>query len=144
MGTSTKSVKGRWIRTHRDVDAVGKAVDAAMEVFLLSRGFPKDEAFSLTSQIRRSSRSVAANFVEAWRKRRYRASFVAKLSDAEAEAAETQLWIEFAVKCGYLERAKGVALYRTYERLISTLVGMIHHADRWLIKDPTTSHNGKT
>lgn len=129
----------RPIRSHRDLEVYRDAVEAAMLVFERSRTFPREEVYSLTSQIRRSSRSVAANFVEAWRKRRYEAAFISKLSDAEAEAAETQVHIEFAVKCGYLKRAEGAELYRTYERLIRTLVGMIHHADRWLIR--TTSRN---
>ena len=104
-----------------------------MEIFWKTRSFPKEETYSLTSQILRSSRSVAANFVEAWRKRRYEAAFVSKLSDAEAEAAETQVHIEFAVKCGYLTRAEGAQLYRRYDAIIRTLVGMIQHSSRWLI-----------
>lgn len=104
-----------------------------MSVFEASKRFPKEEIYSLTSQIRRSSRSVAANVVEAWRKRRYEAAFVSKLSDAECEAAETQVHLEFAVKCGYLMRKEGADLYRQYERLIRSLVGMIHHADKWTI-----------
>ena len=123
----------RVIRSHRDMDVYRNAVDSAMEIFRATRAFPREEVYSLTSQILRSSRSVAANFVEAWRKRRYEAAFVAKLSDAESEAAETQVHLEFAVKCGYLTRERGAELYRKYERLIRTLVGMIQHADRWLI-----------
>ncbi len=134
MGQPESPRVRRAIRSHRDLDVYRDAVDAAMRIFEHTRQFPKEEVFSLTSQIRRSSRSVVSNFVEAWRKRRYEAAFISKLSDAEAEAAETQVHIEFAVKCGYLKRADGAELYRTYERLIRTLVGMIHHADRWLIK----------
>lgn len=122
------------IRSHRDLDVCRQAMDAAMQIFDLTRRFPREEVFCLTSQILRSSRSVAANVVEGWRKRRYEAAFVAKLSDAEAEAAETQVHVEFAVRCGYVSRAEGAALYRQYEQLIRSLVGMIHHADRWLIK----------
>jgi four helix bundle protein len=131
----TAAPNKRRIRSHRDVEVYQAAVEAAMEIFHRSRAFPKEEVYSLTSQIRRSSRSVAANFVEAWRKRRYEAAFVSKLSDAETEAAETQVHLEFAVKCGYLSRQDGAALYRQYERLIKTLVGMIHHADRWTIRE---------
>ena len=126
----------RTIRSHRDLDVYRDAVEGAMEIFRLTRAFPREEVYSLTSQILRSSRSVAANFVEAWRKRRYEGAFVSKLSDAESEAAETQVHIEFAVKCGYLSREDGARLYRTYEKLIRTLVGMIRHADRWLIHPP--------
>jgi four helix bundle protein len=90
------------IERHTDLHVYRKAFDVAMKVFELSRQFPKDEAYSLTDQIRRSSRSVCANIAEAWRKRRYEAAFVSNLSDSETEAAETQVWLEFAVKCGYL------------------------------------------
>jgi four helix bundle protein len=104
-----------------------------MQVFELSKRFPKEEAYSLTDQIRRSSRSVPANIAEAWRKRRYPAAFVSKLNDAETEAAETQVWIEFAVRCAYLSEADGKDLYRTYEGIIGTLVGMSNHSDQWVL-----------
>ena len=133
-GNGVRVAKSKPIRSHRDLDAYSAAMSAAMEIFAHTHGFPKEEIYSLTSQIRRSSRSVAANLVEAWRKRRYEAAFVSKLSDAESEAAETQVHLEFAVKCGYMSREDGATLYRKYERLIRTLVGMIHHADRWLIR----------
>ena len=92
------------IRTHRDLEVYEKAFGAAMMIFECSKSFPKEETYSLTDQMRRSSRSVCANLAEAWRKRRYEAAFVSKLSDCEAEAAETQTWIEFAVKSDYLDR----------------------------------------
>jgi four helix bundle protein len=104
-----------------------------MQVFEMSKSFPKEERYSLTDQIRRSSRSVNANLAEAWRKRRYEGAFVSKLSDAETEAAETQVWIEFAVRCGYWNRADARALYREYDRAIGTIVGMINNADTWII-----------
>src|SRR5687767_14829527 len=91
--------------------------------------FPAEERFSLTDQVRRSSRSVCANLAEAWRKRRYEAAFVSKLSDAEAEAAESQVWIEFAVECGYLSAARARLLYARYNLIIGTIVGMITHTD---------------
>ncbi len=87
------------IKTHEDLVIYQKAFEAAMTIFKLSKQFPSEEKSSLTDQIRRSSRSVTANFAEAWRKRRSKASFIAKLNDCEAEAAETQVWIKFAVKC---------------------------------------------
>jgi four helix bundle protein len=87
-----------------------------MKLFELSRKFPVEERYSLTDQVRRSSRSVSANTAEAWRKRRYPAAFVSKLSDAEGEAAETQTWIQFAVSCGYLEAEVGRSLYSEYTR----------------------------
>ncbi len=92
------------ITSHRELDVYVKAFDSAMRVFDVSKGFPKEEMYSLTDQIRRSSRSVCANLAEAWRKRRYENAFISKLSDAETEAAETQVWLEFAVKCEYTSR----------------------------------------
>jgi four helix bundle protein len=109
-------------------------MDAAMQVFELSKSFPKEETYSLTDQIRRASRSVCANLAEAWRKRRYEAAFISKLSDSETEAAETQVWLEFAVKCGYLSKSEGRALYRTYDSILATLVGMINHPETWILK----------
>ena len=97
---------------HQDLEVYKKAFDAAMEIFELSKSFPKEETYSLTDQIRRSSRSVCANIAEAWRKRRYEAAFIAKLSDAEGEAAETQTWLQFSVKCGYLEAETGRRLFK--------------------------------
>lgn len=76
---------------------------------------------------------------EAWRKRRYEGAFVSKLSDVEAEAAETQVWIEFAVKCGYLTTQRGRELYRAYDAIIATIVGMITHTDSWLLPNGRAS-----
>ena len=104
-----------------------------MGIFELSKRFPKEEIYSLTGQVRRSSRSVCANLAEAWRKRRYEAAFVSKLSDCETEAAETQVWLESAVKCGYLKRDEGKQLYITYDEIIATIVGMIHHPKTWVL-----------
>ena len=122
------------IRTHQDLEVYRKAFDDVMCIFELSKSFPKEEMFSLTDQIRRSTRSVCANLAEAWRKRRYEAAFIAKLSDSETEAAETQVWLEFGVKCRYLERDEAANLYTSYEEAIGTLVGMINHSEQWTIK----------
>ncbi len=81
------------ITRHTELDVYKKAFDVAMEIFELSKKFPKEEIYSMTDQIRRSSRSVCANLAEGWRKRRYEAAFSAKLSDSESEAAETQVWL---------------------------------------------------
>ena len=104
-----------------------------MEIFELSKNFPKDEKYALTDQIRRSSRSVCSNLAEAWRKRRYEAAFIAKLSDSEGEAAETQVWLQFAVECQHLNRDLAAKLYKTYDEIIATLVGMINHPETWII-----------
>ena len=122
------------IKTHHDLEVYRKAFDTAMKIFELSKTFPKEERYSLTDQIRRSSRSVCANLAEAWRKRRYAAAFASKLSDSETEASETQVWLEFSVKCGYIDREIAAPLYKTYDEIIATLVGMINHRDSWIIK----------
>jgi four helix bundle protein len=98
------------IRSHRDLKVWQKAIDAAMVVFDVTKGFPSEERFSLTDQIRRSSRSTAAQISEAWRKRRYAAAFISKLNDAEGEAAETQTHVEIARRCGYLSDDTGAEL----------------------------------
>ncbi|MBE9224023.1 four helix bundle protein [Phormidium sp. LEGE 05292] len=121
------------IQSHRDLEVYQLAFEVAMQIFELSKKFPVEERYSLVDQIRRSSRSVCANLSEAWRKRRYEGAFISKLSDAEAEAAETQTWIEFAVKCGYLDVEVGRELYRQYNRILGTLVNMITNFSRWLL-----------
>ncbi len=121
------------IREHTDLEVYRKAFDAAMLIFELSKKFPKEETYSLTDQIRRSSRSVCANFAEAWRKRRYKAAFIAKLSDAESEAAETQVWLEFATQCAYLQRDRASDLYQAYDEILRMLVAMINKPQSWVI-----------
>mgnify|MGYP001599009465 CR=1 FL=1 len=121
------------IQSHRDLEVYNKAFDAAMKIFELSKSFPKDETYSLTDQIRRSSRAVCANMAEVWRKRRYEAAFVSKLSDCESEAVKTQVWLEFSVKCGYLKRDEALALYKLYDEIIGTFLGMINHSEKWIL-----------
>jgi four helix bundle protein len=121
------------IRHHTELEVYKKAFDAAMLLFEGSKKFPKEEIYSLTDQVRRSSRSVCANLAEAWRKRRYKAAFVAKLSDAESEAAETQVWVDFAIECGYLQRDRGIAFSRTYDEILRMLVSMIRKPESWTI-----------
>jgi four helix bundle protein len=115
----------RLVRRHTDSEIYQRAFRSAMDLFSLSRKFPAEERYSLTDQMRRSSRSVCGNFAEAWRKRRYRAAFISKLSDAEGEAAKTQVWIQFAVECGYLERDKARRLYTEYDGIFGMLVSVI-------------------
>lgn len=123
----------RMVVRHQELDVYKKAFDAAMQVFEVSKKFPKEEKYSLTDQIRRASRSVCANQAEAWRKRRYEAAFVSKLSDAEGEAAETQTWLEFAVRCKYLSRDVGKSLFKTYDEVISMIVAMINNSTSWVL-----------
>src|SRR5438094_9839611 len=122
------------ITRHQNLDVYKRSFQAAMQIFEVSKQFPKEETYSLTDQIRRSSRSVCANLAEAWRKRRYKAAFISKLSDAESEAAETQVWIEFAVRCGYLLRGRGTPLYQTYDEILRMLVAMINRPQSWVIR----------
>ena len=122
------------ITRHTELSVYDRSFEAAMRIFELSKQFPGEERFALTDQIRRSSRSVAANIAEAWRKRRYQAAFVAKLSDSEAEAAETQTWLQFAVRCGYLDAEEARKLYREYDEILAMLVTMIRDSRNW-IKD---------
>lgn len=119
------------IRKHTDLEVYQRGFDAGMQIFNYSKQFPKEERYSLTDQIRRSSRSVCGNIAEGWRKRRYPQAFVSKLTDSEAEAAETQAWLQFAVKCGYLDRNTGAILYKEYDRVIAMLVRMTTHVDDW-------------
>jgi four helix bundle protein len=106
----------------------------AMNIFALTKRWPPDERFSLIDQIRRSSRSVCANLAEAWRKRRYRAAFIAKLSDSEAEAAETQVSAEIAMLCGYWDKKTFDEINQGYERVLGQLVRMADQPEKWLIK----------
>ena len=112
------------ILSHRDLDVYNLAFDCVMKIFNLSQGFPKEEKYSLTDQIRRSSRSVCANISEAFRKRRYPKSFVSKLNDSEGEVAETQTWLEFCHECGYVSNDTFSELLNEYESVIGKLVTM--------------------
>jgi four helix bundle protein len=119
------------IKHFRELDVYQNALKAAMEIFEISKRFPNEERFSLTDQVRRSSRSVCANVSEAWRKRRYAAAFVSKLNDAEGEAAETQMHIEIASLCGYLDGAGFQRLDDIYDKIIGQLVNMAEHPEKW-------------
>jgi len=129
---SQQTRKSKVVR-HTDLDVYQRAFAVAMEVFRLSKTFPADERYSLTDQGRRSSRSVAANITEAWRKRRYAGSFVCKLNDAEGEAAETQTWLQFAVECGYAKAEATRAIYAEYDNIIGMLVNMQNHPEQWAL-----------
>jgi four helix bundle protein len=133
----------RKIENHTDLQVYQKAIEAAMRIFDLSKTFPREETYSLTDQIRRSSRSVCANLAEAWRKRRYEGSFISKLADAEGEAAETQVWLELATKCGYLKRDVSAELYKVYAEVIGMCVSMITHPEKWILQKKTRGQGDK-
>ncbi len=102
-----------------------------MEIFEITKGFPKEEMYSLTDQIRRSSRSVSANLAEAFRKRIYPKSFIAKLSDSEAEAAETQVWLDYSLSCKYIDEGTYQRLFQQYDNILGKLVNMALRPEKW-------------
>ena len=128
-GKMDEEKETRRINSVRDLEVYKLAFESAMEIFEISKSFPKEEIYSLTDQIRRSSRSVCANLAEGWRKRRYKAVFVNKLSDAEQEAAETQTWLEFALKCKYINNETFKILDEKYEHIFAKLITMERKAD---------------
>lgn len=121
------------IATHKDLRVYQAAFSVAMDIYKLSKSFPSEEKFSLTDQIRRSSRSVCANLAEAFRKRRYPKNFISKLSDCEAEAAETQVWLDFALACNYINQVTYEKLYKEYDNTIGMLVKMIAEPEKWSV-----------
>ena len=122
------------IVSYKDLRVYQNAMEAAVKIFQLTRSFPPEEKYSMVDQIRRSSRSVCANIAEAWRKRRYQAAFIAKLNDAESEACETQVWIELANRCHYIDEAARDEYDRVYDQILSQLVRMIDESNKWLIR----------
>lgn len=111
----------------RDLKVYQLAYKLAMEIYEESKAFPKDERFSLTDQIRRSSRSVTANIGEGFRKRQYPKMFLSKLADADGEATETQVWLDFARDCGYMNVKRHDALIQGYEevgKMLGTMMSM--------------------
>ena len=122
------------VKSARELRVYQAAFAAAMRIFELTKTFPADEKFSMVDQMRRSSRSVCANIGESWRKRRYAAHFVSKLSDAEAEAEETRVWLEFAKACQYMSATDAAALDDEYDRILAQLVKMITESDQWVLR----------
>lgn len=118
-------------RGYRDLKAYQLAYGLAMEIFRRSKEFPEEERYSLTSQIRRSSRSVAANLAEGYRKRQYPNMFLSKLADCDAEATETQVWLDFALDCGYLSPQDHKRLVAAYEELGRMLNGIMAHPQKF-------------
>ena len=113
------------LRGHRDLKVFQLAYSLAMEIFHLTKQFPREELYSLTNQIRRSSRSVPANIAEGFRKRRYPNMFVSKLADSDGEATETQVWLDFSFDCGYMSKTDRDRLTAGYEEVGRMLSAMI-------------------
>jgi four helix bundle protein len=122
------------LQGHKDLKVYQLAYKSAMEIFNESKAFPIEERYSLTDQIRRSSRSVATNIAEAFRKRRYRNMFVNKLSDSDAEATETQVWLDFSLDCGYLSRESYEKLVKGYEEIGKMLGSMMSTPEKFRMK----------
>jgi len=118
-------------RGFRDLKVYQLAYQLAMEIFHASKDFPPEEKYSLTDQIRRSSRSVASNSAEGYRKKRYPKMFVSKIGDADGEATETQVWLDFARDCGYLSPQRQAKLTAGYEEVGRMLGGMIGNSERF-------------
>jgi len=138
MNEAAKRRKGETarqpLRHFRDLDVYQNALGTGLRISELTKRFPVEERYALTDQIRRSSRSVCANIAEAWRKRRYHAAFIAKLSDAEGEAAETQVHLEFAFRHRYVSRDEFLSVDDAYEKICAQLVRMIDDPEKWLIR----------
>ncbi len=121
------------IRSYRELRVYQNAFESAMKIFEFTKTFPAEEKYSMVDQMRRSSRSVCANLAEAWCKRRYPAHFVSKLSDCESEAEETRVWLEFALRCRYINQDTFNELDSTYDLIIGQLVRMISEPQKWTI-----------
>ena len=125
-----------YARSHRELLVYRRAFRLQQDLFRATKGFPIEERYSLVSQLRRSSRSVGSSIAEAWRKRRYVAHFVSKLTDADSELAETQHWLDTARACDYIPRDRHRDLTRSVEEIGAMLGSMIRGADRWCARLP--------
>jgi len=119
------------IRSHEELRVFQLAFEASMEIFHVSIDIPKEERYSLTDQIRISSRSVCANLAEGFRKMKYPKSFVAKLIDCEGEAAETQVWLKYAKDCPYFREETFQVLDQKYNQILGMLVNMGLQPAKW-------------
>jgi len=118
-----------YAKSHRELIVYQKTRALANEIFILTKSFPKEEMYSLTDQIRRSSRSVGAQIAEAWAKRRYEKHFISKLTDADGEQHETQHWLETALDCGYISQTQAQVLVEKCREIGRLLGSMMDKAD---------------
>jgi four helix bundle protein len=121
------------VRSAKELVVYKKAYELAMQIFQISKRFPADEKFALTSQIRRSSRSVCANLREAWAKRRYRQHFLSKLTDCDGENNETDTSLDFALNCGYIDKQEHGELVAKNDEIGRMLGAMIRSPEKFLI-----------
>ena len=122
---------GEFAKSFRDLDVYQESLALSLEIHEFAKTLPTEERYVLADQMRRASRSVPANISEAWRKRRYKAAFIAKLSDSETEGAEMQCWLDFALKAEFMNQSIYQDFDTRYERIIAQLVTMIEGADTW-------------
>ena len=125
---------GKFAKSFRDLEVYNNALDLAVDIHVFCKTLPHEERYVLADQMRRASRSVSSNISEAWRKRRYKAAFVSKLSDSETEAAEMQSWLDLAVRLLYMTEKTAKEFDDRYEMVISQLISMIQEADKWCIQ----------
>ena len=119
------------IESFKDLIVYQKAYKLAMEIFEISKSFPKEEKYSLTDQIRRSSRSITSNLAEAWAKRRYDKAFVNKLTDSLGEEFETEVWLDYSKDCKYIQNEIHETLLSEYDEVRKMLISMINNFDKW-------------
>ena len=122
------------IRSFKELKVWQRSMDAALAMFELSKRFPDAEEYSFTDQIRRASQSVPSNISEAWRKRRYAATFVSKLNDSEGEAAETQTRLELGRRFGYVTPTDAARLDQEYEEILAMLTNMASNPEQWTLR----------
>ena len=121
------------IRSYRELRVYRNAFDAAMRIFEITKRFPQEEKFSMVDQMRRSSRSVCSNMAEAWRKRRYPAHFINKVTDCEGEADETRVWLEFSQASRYITHEEFADLDGRYDLILGQLVKMRSQPEKWKV-----------
>jgi four helix bundle protein len=121
------------IESFKDLIVYQKSYKLAMEIFEISKSFPKDEKYSLTDQMRRSSRSVTSCIAESWAKRRYEKSFVNKLTDSLGEENETEVWLDYSKSCRYIQKETHETLLSEYAEVRKMLISMINNADKWCL-----------
>ena len=119
------------ISSFRDLIVYKKAYELAMDIFKISKEFPKDEKYSLTDQIRRSSRSVTSNIAEAWARKRYVKSFISKLTDSLGEEYETEVWLDYSKDCEYIKETTHHDLIIKYDEVRKMLISIINHPEKW-------------
>jgi four helix bundle protein len=124
-------IVGAFAKSFRDLDVYQNALNLGVDIHEFCKVLPPEEKYVLADQMRRASRSVAANISEAWRKRRYKAAFISKLSDSETEAAEMQGWLDFSLKLKYMKKEQHAEFDARYEQIIGQIVTMINSADKW-------------